>query len=105
MGAKLAIFSDNEIGHYRWERYWYRIKADEKSKNNYLAPTRLIRQFCKKNDIGFIKNIFIHTRARNDPHPNIEGNVAMASNIYRYLMERHAEEMRARRPIHPSPSK
>ncbi len=91
--AEFAVFSDNEIGHYEWGIYWYRISSDEVSMANYLAPSNIIQHFCEDNGIGFIKNTHKHTRARNDPHPNIDGNYAMALNIYEYLMAYHKSDI------------
>ena len=105
IGAKLILFSDNEMGHYLWERYWFRIRGDKESRENYLAPTRLIRTFSEQNDIEFIENTSIHQRARNDPHPNIAGNTAMASNIFEYLMKHYKKEMRFHKSIHKSSGK
>jgi hypothetical protein len=102
IGAKLIIFSDNEMGHYLWERYWYRIREDETSKENYLAPIQLITTFSNQNDIGFIENTAIHRRARNDPHLDIEGNAAMASNIFEYLMKHYEKAMHLHKSIHKS---
>jgi len=84
-GAKLAILSDNEIGHYDWDVYWFRVKNHQQTMENYLAPTGLIRQFATANGIDFIENRIGVTRARNDPHPNIQGNIDMARNILNYL--------------------
>ncbi len=85
-GARLVLFSDNELGYYQWEVPWLRVSDDEVSRQNYLHPTRLIKQFALQHDIGFIDSTVPHKRARNDPHPNIEGNKAMSENIYSYLI-------------------
>lgn len=90
---KLAIISDNEIGFYEWLVYWYMIKNNEESKKNFLARTKAVKEFAIRNGIGFIENKYKHTRARNDAHPNIEGNYAMSENIYTYLMKNHKEEI------------
>ena len=84
-GAKLAILSDNEIGQYYSEVYWFRLKNDRMTMKNYLAPTEMIKKFAKKNGIDLIENEYPVNRARNDPHPNIVGNEAMAKNICKYL--------------------
>lgn len=92
-GVKLAVISDNELGHYNWEIYWRRISPDEKTKQNYLQPSRLIKKFCAANGIGFIDSEVPHQRARNDPHPNTAGNEAMAENALRYIMKYHKAEL------------
>lgn len=91
--ARLAILSDNETGQYEWERYWFRISTDEVCKSNYMASTEVIKRFSLENGIFFIDNVNKVTRARNDPHPNIQGNEAMAENIYLFLMRYFKEEL------------
>jgi hypothetical protein len=34
-----------------------------------------------------------YERARNDHHPNVRGNAAIAENIYLYLTENHKDEL------------
>lgn len=92
-GADLAVISDNEPGQYRWEVDWHRMSDDPVSRRNYLQPTEILRDFAGNRGIGFIENVVPHKRARNDPHPNCEGNEAMAENIYRYLMANHPDAM------------
>jgi len=87
-GARLAILSDNEIGQYHSEVYWFRLKNDPITMNNYLAPTEIIKKFAMENGIDLIENEHPVTRARNDPHPNILGNEAMAKNIWGYLQSK-----------------
>lgn len=85
-GADLIVLSDHEEGLYEWERYWFRIAPEEQARRNFLAINGLLRGFSADNGIGFVEPRVIHTRARNDPHPNIQGNLAMAENLYRHLM-------------------
>ncbi|HEV8674774.1 MAG TPA: SGNH/GDSL hydrolase family protein [Methylomirabilota bacterium] len=89
VGAPLALVTDNEDGAYEWERYWYRIAPDEASRAAFLAPTVLLREFAAGHGIGFVEPELACPRARNDSHPNIEGNAAMAENLYRHLMRHH----------------
>lgn len=93
-GADLAVISDNEEGHYEWERYWHRIAPDSRSHVNYLSPTAALRRFCGSRGIGFVDLVVPHTRARNDPHPNAIGNAAMAENLRLFVLSRY----RARLP-------
>jgi hypothetical protein len=46
-----------------------------------------------KNRIGFVENVHKYERARNDHHPNVRGNAAIAENIYLYLTENHKDEL------------
>ncbi len=91
--STLAVFSDNEIGHYDWDVSWFRVSSDDISKAIYLQHTEIIKKFANENQIDFIENTIPHHRARNDPHPNIEGNEAMAENIYQYLMNNKLSEL------------
>jgi len=87
IGASLAVISDQERGLYEWERYWQRIAPDEAARQRYLAPTDVLHDFAARERIGVIANTRVHQRARNDSHPNVDGNVAMAENVLSYLME------------------
>jgi len=86
-GGRMSVFSDNGIGQMEWELYWHRLSNDAVSKDHYLAPSRLIRQFALRNGFGYIENSHKHQRGRNDPHPNVDGNQAMAKNIYEYVIK------------------
>jgi hypothetical protein len=84
--AKMALFLNNDDAQYEWLVSWYRISNNKTSKTNYLEVIKIINNFAEKNGIYFINNIYSHTRARNDPHPSIEGNEAMALNMFHFLM-------------------
>lgn len=96
-GADLALVTDCEEGHYRWDRSWFLIGPGPERKANYLAPTRLLREFAAREGIGFVEPRIPHQRARNDPHPNVAGNEAMAENLRRYLMEVYGSRLPRRR--------
>ena len=89
--------SDQEEGHYRWDRFWLRVREGEAARADYLAATRMLRALADREGIGFVELRAVHQRARNDPHPNAAGNVAMAENLYQYLLEHHGEALRAHR--------
>ena len=93
VGADLVILSDVEEGGYQWEREWFRISPTPETKDRYLAPSRIVRAFAESSDIGFVDHREVHTRARNDMHPNIQGNKAMAENILVFLKERYWNRM------------
>ena len=93
IGADLVILSDVEEGGCRWERQWFRIAPDPEARERYLAPARIVRTFAESSGIGFIDNREVHTRARNDMHPNIQGNRAMAENLLAYLKENYWDRM------------
>lgn len=85
--AKLAIYVDPEKGLYEWCRYWFRVSGDEKSKSNFLSYYRIIKDFSSHNGIYCVENLEKVKRARNDSHPNMAGNEAIAQNIYLFLMK------------------
>lgn len=92
-GASLAVYSDQEMGYYAWERNWHRISPSPETRRNFLMSQTLLKQFATRNEIGFITPQVPHTRPLRDPHPNGDGNMAMAENIYRVLMERHQQAL------------
>jgi lysophospholipase L1-like esterase len=92
-GARLAILSDNERGSYDWMREWQLVSDTPEAMDAFFEPTRIVRAFARERGIGFVEPLTPHQRARNDPHPNREGNRAMASNLLAYLLEHHAAEL------------
>jgi hypothetical protein len=95
-GADFAIRSDNEAGFYNWERYWFRIAAEKIWRTNYLAPSSILKNFAERNGIGFVENARTYQRARNDPHPNIQGNHAMALDFRDHVLAYYREEIQRR---------
>ena len=91
--AKLAIFPADEIGQLNWNLYWYHVRNDETSKRNFLQYREVLKNFAAQNGIGFIANTIPYQRARHDPHQNIEGNRAMAEDIWKYLFAYHKLEL------------
>jgi lysophospholipase L1-like esterase len=92
-GADLAIFSENDLGHYEWEVYWGRVEDSDIARKNYLSPTTLIKEFAQREKISMVPNRNKYTRARNDPHPNIRGNMAMAEDLYIFLKENYSDKL------------
>ncbi|MBN1165248.1 MAG: SGNH/GDSL hydrolase family protein [Candidatus Krumholzibacteriota bacterium] len=91
--AKLAVLPENEEGHYRWDLAWHRISGDSQSRENYWSLNREIRKSLRKLGIDVIENTQPYTRAHNDPHPNTEGNEAMAEDLWKYLMRYRKHEL------------
>jgi lysophospholipase L1-like esterase len=100
--GRLVLLSERDAGGYDWEASWFRIASDEACRERFLAPTRMVREYALAHGIGFVENTARYVRARNDPHPNVRGNQALADNIYEYLMRHHREEMDAFR-TRPAP--
>lgn len=98
-GARFAVLSTHETGLYEWDRYWYAVAPGAERKAEYLAPTRRIRAFALEKGFGFVDNVHVYVRSRNNEHVNVAGNAAIAEDVYLYLMREHAAEMdRHRRP-------
>jgi hypothetical protein len=89
--ADVAIFPETEEGKYQWHLSWYQVSDDERSKMNYFSHIQVIKSAMKERGIDVIENIIPYQRARNDYHPNIEGNQSMADDIVNYLMLRKDE--------------
>lgn len=94
-GAGLAILSDCEVGHYRWEVSWGLTEDSPASQAAHLSPTATIATFAAENGIGMVENHTLVPRYDNDPHPNVAGNQAMAQNIFDYLQTHWATELAA----------
>lgn len=86
INTPVAVIVETEQGHYEWERSWYRIAEDETPRNNYLSHIPIIKSMMSKLGVDFIENTEPYQRARNDPHPNVQGNQSMANDVYEYLM-------------------
>jgi hypothetical protein len=93
INADLAIFPSTEIGHYQWNRSWYRVNDDPVSKENYFSYLHVIKDHMAKRGIGVIDNTIPYDRARNDPHPNAKGNESMAEDILKYLMLHYKDKL------------
>jgi len=92
-GADLAIFSENELGRYEWEVYWGRVENSDKARENYLSPNALIKEFAQREKISVVPNRNKYARSRNDLHPDIMGNMAMAKDLYIFLEENYLDKL------------
>jgi lysophospholipase L1-like esterase len=101
MGAQTWIMSDQEEGAYTWLRRWSHISPDPASREAFMAANDILRRFAMKNDMEFVETLRPVTRARLDPHPNQDGNQAMADNVYHHLMNHHADLMAGFRTPRP----
>ena len=101
-GARVAVLSANEQGQYAWERYWRRVAATDRARANFLAPGRLVERIARDLGCGVVEPVRAYERARNDPHPNLAGNRAMADSLHAYLAEHHAADLAAHRDAPPA---
>ncbi|MGO8880628.1 MAG: SGNH/GDSL hydrolase family protein [Desulfomonilaceae bacterium] len=93
INADLVIFPETEEGNYRWWLSWYWIKNDEVSRKNYFERINLIKRYMSKINVDVVDNTVPYQRARNDFHPNIEGNKSMAEDIFRFLMTHYKDKL------------
>ena len=91
--ADVAIFPETEEGHYQWALSWYRVHGDKRSRVHYLSHIEVIKSAMREKGIDVIDNTTPYQRARNDPHPNVNGNQAMAEDIMKYLMLKDKKPM------------
>jgi lysophospholipase L1-like esterase len=91
--ADLVIFPETEEGNYQWWFSWHWIKDDELSRKNYFERIELIRQYMSQIGVDVVPNTIPYQRARNDFHPNIDGNKSMAEDIFRFLMTQYKQEL------------
>jgi hypothetical protein len=91
--ADIVIFPETEEGHYQWSLSWYRVTHNISFKANYLSHIPALKQLMKEKNIDVIENTQPYKRARNDPHPNIEGNNQIAGDIWKYLMRSRKNEL------------
>ena len=45
-GADLAIFSENDLGHYEWEVYWGRVEDSDKAREYLSLPHHTDQGIC-----------------------------------------------------------
>jgi ribosomal protein S17E len=88
----LLIFSEQDEGGYQRSRNWLWLSKNV-TLEQYLKPARAVESFAKSNGIEFIEMKELVLRAKYDPHPNSEGNAAIANNIFNYLMSHHADKL------------
>ncbi|MGO8823218.1 MAG: SGNH/GDSL hydrolase family protein [Desulfomonilaceae bacterium] len=91
--ADLAIFPETEKGNYQWELFWYWIKNDEVTKKHYFERIELIKQYMAEINVNVVENTTLYQRARNDYHPNIEGNKSMADDIFKFLISHYKDKL------------
>jgi hypothetical protein len=92
-GASLLLFSTHEQGQYEWDRYWFHVPARPELRERYLAMNEPLQAWAQSRGVDFLLPGRPITRARNDPHPNREGNVVMAQALADFLEARHAADL------------
>lgn len=86
IGSDVAVFNETEGGHFEWELYWHRRPNTVQAKEHYLSHMVCLAETCKTLGIHLIPPSRQYDRARNDPHPNILGNQAMAADIMEWIL-------------------
>ena len=92
-GADFAVWSDREAGHYRWARSWHHVAPGIEARAAYLSHTAILKDWAAKRGAGFIEPVVPVQRARNDSHPNAQGNRDMAENFHRWLVGEYGDEL------------
>ncbi|MGJ3260554.1 MAG: SGNH/GDSL hydrolase family protein [Rhodospirillales bacterium] len=89
IGADFAILSDTEEGRFRWDHYWRRVVDDRSAREEYFHINNFLRRAIDGTSAELIPSPEPHVRAINDSHVNVAGNVAIAENLKRYLLDRY----------------
>ena len=97
VGAKFAVTVNFDQGYFEWLKFWCQAAPTEGRLENHLRSVNTVRDFARENGIDFIGNVHPIIRARNDTHPNADGNEAIAENFYLHLMGNHRQAMMDRR--------
>jgi lysophospholipase L1-like esterase len=93
IGSKFIIIPEIETGEFEWELAWYRTENSETNKNNYLSHLQVIEDLMTKIGVTVIQPHRKYVRARNDPHPNVEGNKAMAEDIMEFILRADSDRI------------
>jgi len=95
--AVLCLFcAGGESGMLAWEKYWNRIRESQNGEIvvewqgreyalRYGRHIERLEQIASRLDVLFIANRRSYTRFIHNPHPNAEGNVHMAEDIFQFL--------------------
>lgn len=94
--ARFLVFSEeSEEGKRQWGLAWGRMHTDQQGDYvlkdgrrypcDWKRPLKNLRMICENNAIPLIEPQRPYARYINDPHPNAEGNMAMAMDIVEYL--------------------
>ncbi len=84
--ADLVIFPATDEIEFQWHVSWYRYPDTEEAKKNFLSPINAIKEIMPGMGIKVVNNTLPYERARNDPHVTVEGNEAMAEDLFKFLM-------------------
>jgi hypothetical protein len=95
--AIFILFNEVERGSLAWEKRWRRVVEDETGHDAILWQGKhyqiyYYRHIDRLKDISdrigalMIPNKRTYTRFDNDAHPNIEGNLRMAEDIFDFLI-------------------
>ena len=84
-GARLLVSSELEEGRWRQEQIWHRVADTPETKQRYFALNDTLAGVLAKLGIPFIPADRVIQRARNDAHPNAEGDAALAATFADFL--------------------
>jgi hypothetical protein len=92
-GAGFLLLSTHEDGQFDWERYWFHVGTDPGLRERYLALNDPLRNWARARNVDFLLPAGPVVRARNDPHPNKQGNKVLARTLARYVEARYGPAM------------
>lgn len=93
LGADFAVLSDMEEGRYQWEKSWLRALDTSKAREYFFSVNHFLSSAISNTRAELIPSPMPHTRARNDSHINIEGNQAIADNLYQYITLKYSDTL------------
>lgn len=92
-GARFLLFSTHEGGHFAWDRYWFHVAKGPGVREGYLSLNDPLRDWARSRGVDFLLPDRPVVRARNDPHPNQEGNKVLAHALAHYVESRYGAVM------------
>lgn len=101
INADVVVFNETEEGAYQWDRSWYRVSGDDESKTNFLSHMEIMKETLPGLGVQFVPNTLVYQRPRNDAHPNIQGNEAMAKDIFHFLTTHYQRKLEPYRKNDP----
>ncbi|MBU1726461.1 MAG: SGNH/GDSL hydrolase family protein [Candidatus Omnitrophica bacterium] len=96
-GASLCIFNEVDDSVLAWDKTKHRVTQDASGNIGVLwggvyypmdhsRHVKRLKEICLRQSVLLIPNKRSYTRFANDPHPNADGNMRMAEDIYDFLV-------------------
>ena len=96
-GAVFYLFNEVEEGHLVWDRRAGKIHQDENGQDyviqdgkkyfyDFYEHVECLKEVTNRIGVDMIPNKRVYIRFDRDPHPNEEGNLKMAEDIFEFLI-------------------